>query len=121
MEHRVYELIFAKIAHSCVVAGTMGALTQTPENVVGLNDGGTYTLQCSSDRPRDIIWIHNSRTIVGHTCSSSDLSFTTIKNNDITECHLIIEGKGTSLYGPFTCSGLSAGENAKAVVVIIGQ
>jgi len=103
-----------------ITVGIVGKLTESPQNAVGLKTD-VITLRCSSSTSNDIQWLRNNAVITTRSCRSVNPVYTATYNGT-NDCFLMVQGNYTSrVSGKYTCSSGSTVQNAKAIVIIIGQ
>jgi len=109
-----------KVIISCIIVEIVGELTESPQNAVRLKND-VITLRCSSSASNEIRWIR-THTITDRSCRPVNPLYTTIYNGTTNDCFLMIQGNYTSrVSGKYTCTSISSLQNAKAIVIIIGQ
>ena len=99
--------------------GGMGALTQTPQNAIGLATD-SIVLQCSADVQNSIAWSYGAAKVINAPGCVPTSPFSAKSNSQNTECSLVVpKGRDPIFSGPYVCR--ASGRNAQAVVIIIGK
>lgn len=101
---------------ACLISAADGAITQAPQNAIGLRDDAV-TLQCQASPGVDS-WIRDNEGIVDDMCQALDSDYSTAPGSSSASCSLVVQGtSSTILSGPFTC--FDGTENAEAAIIVI--